>query len=193
MRKDLIGGEIREPIAEMGLLRRLLPRTCRARNTNHRHFRREISTLSEREQPQLNGGGKTARVGDMVSPLNLLPIQLWKPIDEITCIICEAEIVTQIYNLNRGRDIVRLQILLRLTMSHTEKEKIDLLKIDLRKGEVAPEQITMHRRERLPIMALTRHIRELHLRVVQQNPQELPGRITGAPSNSNLNHIFHPY
>ena len=190
MLEGLVGRDIVRTPREVGCSRWLHTRTCRACDGCDVHLVAEQLGRGKRQQRQLNGCSKATWVGNASSLANLLALHLCQSVDKT--IVLVAEVLRQVDNLQVGRHLVLLHKLGTRTVSRAEKQHVDGLQVVLRrKAKVALAiEPSVHLAHKVARVACRVNECNLHLRMVDEQTNQLACGVTRTAYDTNLNHYF---
>ena len=149
----------------------------------------------QRQQPQLYGRCETAGIGNVPRPNYTLTIQLGKTIHKIMFVAFDTEIHRKIDNSQLVGQGMRFHELTCIAMRRTEKETIDFGQRQF----IGKDQIgfsiksAMHIGNSVSRITGTVYKNDFHIGVIDEQPQQLPRRISGSAYDSNFYHERHLY
>ena len=131
MSEDLVVREVCCAVAEVSVVGWLLTCTRRASDTCNGHLLWEDTCRCQWNERKVDRCCEATWDSNTTAALNLLTVNLWRTIDELARICLLAEIVALIDNLHRCWHRGFRQELGRVTVTHTDKEHVDILKVDV--------------------------------------------------------------
>ena len=174
----------------MGRCARLNTCARRARNSRNVYLAIQLTRSRQRQQCQLDSRSETTGVSNSRRGARTLAIDLGQTIDIALRLI--AEVLRQIDNLQALGHLVLLPELAALAVRRTHKQHIDSLQVVLGTETqigFAP-QTAVNIAHVVACIARRMNKCDLHLRMVDQQSEQLACGITRAAYNSDLNHYF---
>ena len=81
--------------------------------------------LGQRQQAQLDAGGKTARIGHVLAMADGTAVQFGQTIDEIMVVALQAVVHAQVDDLQVFGHVMAFHELARIAMRRTEEQYVD--------------------------------------------------------------------
>ena len=190
MLERLVGRDIIRTPREVCRCRRLHTCTRRACNGCYVHLVIQQLRLRKWQQRQLNSRSEATRVCDACCTRNLLALHLRQTIDKAIVLI--TKILCQVHNLHVGRNVVLLHKLSTCSVSRAEEQQINCSQVVLRREA----QVTLSIQSAVylahEVASITRRVDkgDFHLRVVNQQTNQLTRGVACATYDTNLNHYF---
>ena len=192
VREGLVDGDVVVAPAEMGRGRGFDARSRGSRDGVDMQVVVEHQMFRQGQDGQLDAGGEAARVGHVARLHDLLAVQLGESVDEIMLRALQAIVHREVDDPHVGGHLVALHELACIAMGGTEEKDIDLVQWE-GAGEAQiglPIKPLVDVRD--PVAGVARAVdeRDLHLRVVEQEADQLARRISRSAYDTRLDHIF---
>ena len=164
---------------EMSSSSRFLACTCRSRDGIHCDVVGKQSCLCQWEQTQLDTGGKTSGVGQMLALTDGIPVGLGQTIDKVVSSL-DAEVLRHVDDLDTGRDVVFAKVGFAFAMTEAEEHHIDLVErclVGERQVGIAIESL-MNSSYRIACIRLGIGKDNLYLGMMDEQADEFASRVT---------------
>ena len=190
VREGLVDGEVRGAPAEMGRGRGLHAGAGRTGDGRDVHLVFEQPRCGQRQQRQLDRGGETARIGHAAGLPDALAVHLRESVDEPFGLV--AEILREVDDPQPFGQLLFRHPRTALSVRRAEEDDVDRREVVLR-AEVHrcfALQPAVDLREEVPGVGGAVYEGDLDLRVVHQQADQLPGRVSGPSDDSRADHFL---
>ena len=151
----------------------------------------EHQVLGQREQTQLDAGGKAARIGYVLGRTGSAAVELGQAIDKVVVGSLQAVVHREVDDAQLLGHVVALEELARVAIGRAEEEHVDFVQRQLvGKGEVgfAIEPL-MHIGDAVSGIAAAVYKYDFCLRVVEQQANQFARCIACTTNDSYFNHV----